>query len=45
MIACKAARMRAIVVPAAAHRDDARWSLANVKLDDLTQLQAAHLFN
>nr|MBA2816927.1 Fructosamine-3-kinase [Candidatus Pantoea persica] len=43
MIATKAARMRSLVVPAAALRDDARWSLANVKLDDLTQLTAAHL--
>lgn len=45
MIATKAARMRSIVVPAPEHRDDARWALANVKLTDLTQLQAAHLFN
>jgi sugar-phosphatase len=35
--------MRSIVVPPAALRDDARWSLANVRLDDLTQLTAAHL--
>lgn len=43
MIATKAARMRSVVVPPAALRDDARWSLANVKLDNLTQLTAAHL--
>ncbi|WP_455852185.1 hexitol phosphatase HxpB [Pantoea endophytica] len=43
MIATKAARMRSIVVPAADHRDDARWALANVILDDLTQLQPEHL--
>lgn len=43
MIATKAARMRSIVVPAAEYRDDPRWSLANVKLDDLTQLTVAHL--
>ncbi|MCZ4058587.1 hexitol phosphatase HxpB [Pantoea sp. LMR881] len=43
MIATKAARMRSIVVPAAEHRDDPRWSLAEVKLSDLTQLTAAHL--
>lgn len=43
MVASKAARMRSIVVPAAEHRDDARWALANVRLDDLTQLAAGHL--
>ncbi|MBP2197483.1 hexitol phosphatase HxpB [Pantoea cypripedii] len=43
MVASKAARMRSIVVPAAEHRDDARWALANVRLDDLTQLTAPHL--
>ena len=43
MIATKAARMRSVVVPAAEYRDDPRWSLANVKLDDLTQLTVAHL--
>lgn len=45
MIATKAARMRSIVVPAKEYRDDARWALANVKLEDLTQLTAEHLFN
>ena len=45
MIATKAARMRSIVVPAQEYRDDARWALANVKLNDLTQLKAEHLFN
>ena len=43
MIATKAARMRSIVVPAAEHREDARWALANVVLDDLTQLKPEHL--
>ncbi|MDE1187474.1 MAG: hexitol phosphatase HxpB [Pantoea sp.] len=43
MVASKAARMRSIVVPAAEHRADARWALANVQLDDLTQLTAPHL--
>ncbi len=43
MIATKAARMRSVVVPPAALRNDARWSLADVRLDDLTQLTAAHL--
>lgn len=43
MIATKAARMRSIVVPAAEYRNDARWSLANVKLDSLQQLTATHL--
>ncbi|WP_312182906.1 hexitol phosphatase HxpB [Pantoea sp. CTOTU46764] len=43
MIATKAARMRSIVVPAADHRDDARWALANVIIDDLTQLKPEHL--
>lgn len=43
MIATKAARMRSIVVPAAAHRHDPRWSLADVRLDDLTSLSLADL--
>ena len=43
MIATKAARMRSIVVPAVAHRDDPRWSLADVRLDDLTHLRLADL--
>ncbi|MEZ3498762.1 hexitol phosphatase HxpB [Pantoea sp. KPR_PJ] len=43
MVATKAARMRSIVVPPAALSDDPRWSLANVKLDNLTQLTATHL--
>lgn len=43
MIATKAARMRSVVVPAAEYRHDPRWSLANVRLDDLTQLTVAHL--
>ncbi len=45
MIATKAARMRSIVVPAAEYRDDARWALANIKLNDLTQLTPEHLYN
>lgn len=43
MIATKAARMRSVVVPAAEYRDDARWALANVKLDSLEQLTPVHL--
>ena len=43
MVASKAARMRAIVVPAAVHQEDARWALADVKLGNLTQLMPAHL--
>lgn len=43
MIATKAARMRSVVVPAAEYRHDARWSLADVKLDSLTQLTARQL--
>ncbi|MBP2171187.1 sugar-phosphatase [Erwinia toletana] len=43
MIATKAARMRSIVVPAAELRADARWSLANVRLDSLEQLNLQHL--
>jgi len=43
MIATKAARMRSIVIPAAAARNDLRWSLADVKLDSLEQLSLQHL--
>lgn len=43
MIASKAARMRSVVVPAAEYRDDARWALANARLDSLSALTAAHL--
>jgi sugar-phosphatase len=43
MIATKAARMRSIVVPATDHRDDARWALADIRLNDLSQLRAEHL--
>lgn len=43
MIASKAARMRSIVVPDEEHRADPRYVLANVKLDSLQQLTAAHL--
>lgn len=43
MIASKAARMRSIVVPDDEHRSDPRYVLANVKLDSLQQLTAAHL--
>ncbi|WP_237388369.1 hexitol phosphatase HxpB [Xenorhabdus sp. Sc-CR9] len=38
MIATKAARMRSIVVPAAHHFDDPRWSLADIKLNSLEKL-------
>lgn len=43
MVASKAARMRSIVIPAASHQDDARWSLAEVKLGSLAQLTPTHL--
>lgn len=43
MIASKAARMRAIVVPAKEDFDDPRFALANVKLASLTELTAADL--
>lgn len=43
MIASKAARMRSIVVPDKEHRADPRYVLANVKLESLQQLTAAHL--
>lgn len=43
MIASKAARMRSIVVPAAEHRHDPRYALADVKLDTLEALTLAHL--
>ncbi|WP_224652589.1 hexitol phosphatase HxpB [Pectobacterium versatile] len=43
MIATKAARMRSIVIPQAEFRDDARWTLADDKLDSLNQLTAEHL--
>lgn len=43
MIATRAARMRSIVIPAEEMRGEACWSLANVRLDSLTQLTAEHL--
>lgn len=43
MIASKAARMRSIVVPAAEHRHDPRYALADVKLETLEALTLAHL--
>ncbi|MBN3188701.1 hexitol phosphatase HxpB [Pectobacterium brasiliense] len=43
MIATKAARMRSIVIPQAEFRDDARWALADYKLDSLNQLTAEHV--
>ncbi|ENS1603220.1 hexitol phosphatase HxpB [Salmonella enterica] len=42
LIAAKAARMRAIVVPAEENQHDPRFALANVKLNSLTELTAAH---
>ncbi len=45
MIATKAARMRSIVVPDAAHTENPRWVLADVKLASLVQLNADHIFN
>ncbi|ELY2590981.1 hexitol phosphatase HxpB [Cronobacter sakazakii] len=43
MVATKAARMRSIVVPAEENRSDARWALANVRLNSLTELKPWHL--
>ncbi|ELY4561401.1 hexitol phosphatase HxpB [Cronobacter sakazakii] len=43
MVATKAARMRSIVVPAEENRSDARWALANVRLNSLTELEPWHL--
>ncbi|MBT9184957.1 MULTISPECIES: hexitol phosphatase HxpB [Pectobacterium] len=43
MIATKAARMRSIVIPQTEFRADARWVLADYKLDSLNQLTAEHL--
>ncbi|MFJ5438663.1 hexitol phosphatase HxpB [Pectobacterium brasiliense] len=43
MIATKAARMRSIVIPQAEFRDDARWALADYRLDSLSQLTAEHV--
>ncbi|EDQ9399997.1 hexitol phosphatase HxpB [Salmonella enterica] len=43
LIAAKAARMRAIVVPAEENQHDPRFALANVKLNSLTGLTATHL--
>ncbi|MDW8848143.1 hexitol phosphatase HxpB [Erwinia sp. MMLR14_017] len=43
MIATKAARMRSVVIPAKEYADDPRWSLANVKLNSLTELTSADL--
>ncbi|MGS9064288.1 hexitol phosphatase HxpB, partial [Salmonella enterica subsp. enterica serovar Infantis] len=40
-IAAKAARMRAIVVPAEENQHDPRFALAIVKLNSLTELTAA----
>ena len=42
MIASKAARMRAIVVPAHENQDDARFVLADVKLTSLADLTVTH---
>ena len=43
MVASKAARMRAIVVPAEEGRHDPRFALADVKLNSLAELRAHHL--
>ncbi|EKM0363328.1 hexitol phosphatase HxpB [Cronobacter turicensis] len=43
MVATKAARMRSIVVPAEENRSDARWALANIRLNSLTELEPWHL--
>lgn len=43
MIATKAARMRSIVIPQPELRDNARWTLADYKLDSLNHLTAEHI--
>lgn len=43
MIAAKAARMRAIVVPAEENRQDARYALANIRLESLGRLTGQDL--
>lgn len=43
MIATKAARMKSIVIPAHEYSQDPRWALADLKLQSLEQLTAAHL--
>lgn len=43
MIASKAARMRAIVIPAEEGQQDPRFALANVRLHSLEELTIAHL--
>ncbi|HGM5489104.1 TPA: hexitol phosphatase HxpB [Serratia fonticola] len=43
MIATKAARMNSIVIPAHEYSQDPRWALADLKLQSLEQLTAAHL--
>ncbi|MGP1939466.1 MAG: hexitol phosphatase HxpB [Arsenophonus sp. ET-DL9-MAG3] len=43
MIAVKAARMRSIVVPAKNDFTDLRWTLADIKLNTLTELTIEHI--
>ncbi|MVT02293.1 2-deoxyglucose-6-phosphatase [Enterobacter sp. 10-1] len=43
MIACKAARMRSIVIPAEEHSHDRRFALGDVKLTTLTALSVSDL--
>ncbi|EQB2983665.1 hypothetical protein ACYIQJ_001899 [Proteus mirabilis] len=43
MIACKAARMRSIVVPAAEQFNDKCWGLADVKIASLNELTKSQL--
>jgi sugar-phosphatase len=43
LIAAKAARMTAVAVPDAAHRNDPRYAIADVKLDSLEQVDRALL--
>ena len=43
MIACKAARMRSIVVPAAEQFNDKCWGLADVKIGSLNELTKSQL--
>ncbi|MXP50976.1 hexitol phosphatase HxpB [Pantoea sp. SoEX] len=43
MIATKAARMHSIVIPAIEYKNDPRWCLSNIKLENITQLTISHL--
>ncbi|QFI54618.1 hexitol phosphatase HxpB [Aeromonas simiae] len=43
LLAAKAARMQALIIPDPALRGDPRLAIADLKLDSLAQLEAAHL--